>query len=159
HRLNLLGIPWGQLQRTGGGKGTFHELWRLQWQPEVEVKLIEANVYGNSVREATSRCVCEQAAKTQVLGDPTALGHPVMNAALPEAVQHLMVRLESLAAVTSDVPHLMDAMPPLANVLRYGNVRQMDVGMVGHVVDGLIARICIGLPAACASLNDEAADA
>jgi hypothetical protein len=29
--------------------------------------------------------------------------------------------------------------------------------MVGHVVDGLVTRICIGLPGACAALNDEAA--
>jgi hypothetical protein len=159
HRLNLLSIPWGQLQRTGGGKGTFHELWRLQWQPEFEVKLIEANVYGNSVRAAASRSVCEQADKIEALAELTALVNPVMNADLPEAVQRLMVRLESLAAVTSDVPHLMDALPALANVLRYGNVRQTDVRMVTHVVDGLVARICIGLPAACAALNDEAAEA
>jgi len=31
--------------------------------------------------------------------------------------------------------------------------------MVGHVVDGLVARICIGLPPACAALNDDAAAA
>jgi hypothetical protein len=29
--------------------------------------------------------------------------------------------------------------------------------MVNHIVTGLVARICAGLPPACASLNDEAA--
>jgi len=51
----------------------------------------------------------------------------------------------------------MGALPPLANILRYGNVRQTDAVMVRAVVDGLVARICIGLPGACGSLNDEAA--
>jgi hypothetical protein len=51
----------------------------------------------------------------------------------------------------------MAALPPLANVLRYGNVRQTDLSAVNHIVAGLIARIAIGLPGACASLNDEAA--
>ncbi|HLK60509.1 MAG TPA: DUF5682 family protein, partial [Chthonomonadaceae bacterium] len=134
HRLNLLGIPWGQLQRSGGGKGTFHELWRIQWHPEFEVKLIEANVYGNTVLAATTRSVIEFADKTQELADVTKMVEQTLLADLPAAIQHLMTRLESLAAVTSDVPHLMDALPSLANVLRYGNVRQMDVGMVGHVV-------------------------
>ncbi|HWI59458.1 MAG TPA: DUF5682 family protein, partial [Bacillota bacterium] len=59
----------------------------------------------------------------------------------------------------SDVGHLMGALPPLANILRYGNVRQTDATMVAGVVDGLVARICIGLPGACGSLNDEAAEA
>jgi hypothetical protein len=76
---------------------------------------------------------------------------------LPEAVSHLMARLQAEAALASDVAHLMEALPPLANVLRYGNVRRTDAGLVGHVVDGLVARICIGLPGACSSLNDEAA--
>lgn len=158
HRLDLLGISWGKVQRSGGGKGTFHELWRLQWMPEFEVRLIEANVYGNTVRAAASQSAREQGEKTELLAELTTLIGRTLLTDMPEAIQFLMTRLESLAAVTSDVPHLMDALPPLANVLRYGNVRQMDGGMVSHVVDGLIARICIGLPNACASLNDEAAD-
>jgi len=36
-------------------------------------------------------------------------------------------------------------------------VRQTDAAMVRNVVDGLVARICIGAPPACASLSDEAA--
>jgi hypothetical protein len=70
-----------------------------------------------------------------------------------------MNRVQTEAAIASDVTHLMAALPPLANVLRYGNVRQTDTAMVAHAVDGLVARIAIGLPGACASLNDEAAAA
>jgi hypothetical protein len=36
-------------------------------------------------------------------------------------------------------------------------VRQTDTAMIRHVVDGLVARVCVGLPPATASLNDEAA--
>jgi hypothetical protein len=54
---------------------------------------------------------------------------------------------------------MMDAVPDLANLQRYGDVRQTDARMVTHVLDGLIARVCIGLPNACSSLNDEAAGA
>jgi hypothetical protein len=159
HRLNLMGIPWGQLQRTGGGKGTFHELWRIQWHPEFEVALIEANVWGNTVEKAVSAKVRDTAVKSQNLSELTTMVEDALNANLPDAISTLMVCLQNLAALTSDLPHLMSALPPMANVLRYGNVRQTDTGMVGHVVEGLVARICVGLPTACASLNDEAAEA
>src|SRR5262245_1146993 len=43
HRLSLLGVRWGETQRAGG-RGTFHEIWRLRWQPEFVVALIEACV-------------------------------------------------------------------------------------------------------------------
>ena len=70
-----------------------------------------------------------------------------------------MDRLQSEAALSADIADLMDAVPPLADVLRYGNVRGTDPAMVEQVTDGLLARIVIGLPGACASLNDEAAKA
>ena len=87
----------------------------------------------------------------------TQLMDRVLLAALPEAIAHLMARLQAAAAIASDVAHLMAALPPLANILRYRDVRQTDGTVVAHVVDGLVARICIGLPGACASLDDDAA--
>lgn len=156
HRMLLLGIPWGAKQRTTG-KGTFKEGWRLQWQPEFEVRLIEANIWGRTVAEAASGLVRDRAEKAHELPALTALVEDTLQANLPDALKRLMERLENLAAVTSDIPHLMDALPPLANVMRYGNVRQTDTAQIGHVVHGLLTRICVGLPPACASLNDEAA--
>src|SRR5215217_1955054 len=55
HRLGLLGVPWGALQRSSGGsKGTFHELWRVQWQPELSVALIDAGAWGNTIVDAAA---------------------------------------------------------------------------------------------------------
>ncbi len=159
HRLNLLGIPWGAPTETYGAKGTFHELWRLQWTPEMAVSLIEASVWGNTVREAATARAQHLADGVAELAPLTALTQSVLWADLPEALGPLMARLQSLAAVTSDIPALMESLPGFAQILRYGNVRQTDTGMVAHVVDGIVARIAIGLPAACASLNDEAAEA
>ena len=136
HRLALLGIPWGDAQRQGGGKGTFHELWRLQWQPEFIVKVIEAGFWGNTVRDASASSARDQADKAPDLPALTALLDRVLLADLPDAVRHVMARLEAEAALASDVSHLMGALPPLAQVLRYGNVRQTDTTTVGHIVDG-----------------------
>jgi hypothetical protein len=158
HRLNLLGIPWGRPERAKG-KGTFHEKWQLQWQPELIVAAIEANVWGNTVLDAATAYSRHLAGQTEALPLLTNLVERVLLADLPDAIGPVMLRLENVAALTSDIPHLMAALPPLANVLRYGNVRQTDTSMVGHVVDGLVARVCIGLPAACAALNDDAAGA
>jgi hypothetical protein len=161
HRLNLLGVPWGAPQGEPWGgktKSTFHERWRLQWQPEFEVRLIEANVWGVTIASAAAGRVREQIGALDALPALTALVERVLLADLPDCIEQLMTRLRNLAAITSDVPHLMEALPPLVQVLRYGNVRQTDTGMVSHVVDGLLARICIGLPAACSALNDEAAE-
>jgi hypothetical protein len=159
HRLGLLGVPWGALQRSGGGKGTFHELWRVQWQPELSVALIEAGAWGNTIADAAGGFARDAADKAADLPALTKLIDQALLAELPEAIAYLMQRLQNEAALASDIAHLIDALPPLASALRYGNVRQTDASAIAEVVDGLVARICIGLPPACAALNDDAAEA
>lgn len=158
HRLNLLGINWGKVEEVSGKSGTFHELWLIQWQPELSVDLIEASMWGKTVIEAAHNRACDNARSTRNLGSLTALLEMVMLCSLPDAACRIMEHLENQAAVATDTRHLMQAIPPLARVARYGNVRQADAGTIAHVVDGLVARACIGLPPACRSLNDEAAD-
>lgn len=157
HRLTLLGVAWGKLQRSGGGKGTFHEFWRLEWQPELAVALIEAGIWGNTIADAATGLARDVADRAVDLPALTRLLDQALLADLPDAVTYVMARIEREAALAGDIIHLMGALPPLANVLRYGNVRSTDAGAVAHVVDGLIARSAIGLPLACTGLNDEAA--
>jgi hypothetical protein len=157
HRLRLLDIPWGATERATG-KGTFRELWRLQWQPDFAVAVIEANVWGNTVSAAASAYARSEADRLEELPALTALVEEALLADLPEAIDHIMTRLEQVAALSNDIPHAMEALPSLAGVLRYGNVRQTDTAMVQQVVDGLVTRIVIGLPNACSALNDEAAE-
>jgi hypothetical protein len=156
HRLNLLGIPWGIRQSTRG-KGTFKEGWRLQWHPEFAVKLIEAGIWGNTIDAAATAYARNQAQQAQALPSLTQLVETVLLANLPDALPEVMHRLQTEATLNRDVAQLMEALPPLAQVLRYGTVRQTDTRMITSVVDGLVTRICLGLPLACASLDDQAA--
>jgi hypothetical protein len=157
HRLRLLSIPWGEPERATG-KGTFREMWRLQWQPEFAVAVIEANIWGNTVANAASAYAQDEATRLEALTGLTHLVERVLLADLPDAVDHIMKRLDQVAALSNDIPHAMEALPALANVLRYGNVRQTETAMVQQVMDGLVTRIVIGLPNACSALNDEAAE-
>jgi Family of unknown function (DUF5682) len=157
HRLNLLGLAWGEI-RGSSGTGTFKETWLLRWQPEFAVRIIEMGAYGQSVLEAATAYAKELSDKSRALPALTELLDLVLLAALPNATGHLLARLEVESALSSDVPVLMAAIPPLARVLRYSDVRQTDSSVVGHVVSGLITRVSVGLPGASLSLSDEAAE-
>jgi hypothetical protein len=159
HRLALLGVRWGIPEQSRvRAAGTFHEYWRVQWQPEFTVGVIEASVWGNTVLDAAAEYVRDKADHAPDLPALTQLLDGVLLADLPDAARHVMTCVQNAAALTSDTGLLMDALPSLVNVLRYGSVRQTDTEMVAHVVDGLVARICIGVVPACASLDDDAAE-
>jgi hypothetical protein len=160
HRLDLLEIPWGAPQRVSGKSGTFHELWRVQWKPELAVKVVEASLWGNTVADAAAGYLQHELESSELdLPTLTRLIGRALLADLPAAVEALMARLDTEAALASDTGQLMDALPALADALRYGNVRQTEAAMIAKVVDGLVARICVGLPVSCASLDDDAASA
>ncbi|OWQ85997.1 hypothetical protein CDN98_14925 [Roseateles terrae] len=159
HRLGLLGVGWGSLARVGrSSRGTFHEVWTLQWEPRFAVRLIEASRYGQTVAAAATARVAERCEAAKDLASLAELVDQVLLADLPQAVVLASKALQDHAAHTGDASQLMAALPPLANVFRYGNVRQTDASLVGQVFDGLVVRAAIGLPLVGRSIDDAAAD-
>ena len=156
HRLALLEIHWGTPSYTSG-QGTFKEQWNLYWEPEMMVRTIEKGGWGNTVADAATAYVKHLVTQTKDLSAVAQLLEKTIPADLPRAVAALMQTLDALAAVSGDVFQLMRALPPLANISRYGDVRQTDTAMVRQVLDSLVVRIGIGLPNACTALDDDSA--
>ncbi|PKL79023.1 MAG: hypothetical protein CVV27_02485 [Candidatus Melainabacteria bacterium HGW-Melainabacteria-1] len=159
HRLLLLDLPWGSLQQESGRKGSFGESWQLRWEPEFSLRLIEAGVWGHTLAGAAAARTLERAGTTQDLGLLTQLLDQVLLADLTGTIPLLMQSLANLAALTSDLAQLMQALPPLGRMLRYGSVRQLDTAALRRMLDGLLARVCLGLPPALSSLDEAAARA
>ncbi|MBT9395507.1 hypothetical protein KLP40_20245 [Hymenobacter sp. NST-14] len=159
HRLRLLDIPWGEPEQVAGKSGTFHEIWRLRWDPEFALAVIEAGRWGNTVLGAAAARATARAAEATSLEAVSELLEQALRADLGPAIPALVARLETIGADTRDVTHLLAALPPLVQVLRYGNVRRTDTAQVAQVVEQLVPRLCIGLPAACAGLDHDAARA
>ncbi len=158
HRLRLLDVVWGEPRRAlTGTTGTFRETWRLAWDPALEVALVEASVWGTTVAPAATARATDLAWSAASLPELTDLVRRTLLAELPDAVVHVVAALEVRAAVATDVHHLLAAIPPLVQALRYGTVRRTDAAAVSQVVDGMVARSAAGLVAACTSLDDEAA--
>jgi hypothetical protein len=158
HRLTLLGIDWGVLESTGGRVSTFHEVWRTEWKPEFAVAVIEANVWGNTVESAASARAVHRAQECFDLPKLTELLDAAMLASLPSAVEKILAFVQEQSTVGADLRRLMDALPALARVIRYGDVRGTQAGAVIPIVEGMLERILVGLPNACSALDDDAAD-
>ena len=159
HRLLALGVPWGQPAVAGRTTGTFREAWVLQWEPELSVALVEASGAGNTIAEAAAATVRQRAADAADMATLTALVEASLPADLPDAVAAVVEAVASRAAHSHDVPSLMTAVEPLARTRRYGDVRGFDTQVVASVLAGILTRVVVGLPAAAASLDDDAAQA
>lgn len=161
HRLRALEIPWGTLARTQAWaparrSGTFHEVWQTQWHMEFPLLLIERNVWGNTLLDAAEAYV-RRGSDEDDLPRLTARLQEAVMAELPAAVAYLLERIGAQSAVTTDTRLLVDAILPLAQVARYGDVRGTASERVAPILDVLFERALVGLPGACAGLDDAAA--
>ncbi|MGW1991072.1 DUF5682 family protein [Embleya sp. NPDC001921] len=159
NRLALLDVPWGVPTRAREGKGTFRETWRLDWQPELAIRVAEAGVWGTTVVAAAAARTADLAIRAESLAEVTDVAERCLRADLPGALPLIMRVLDRRAALDTDVSRLAEALPGLVRALRYGDVRGTDTSALGTVVAGLVVRICVGLPPACAGLDEDGAKA
>jgi hypothetical protein len=141
-------------------KGTFRETWELRWEPEFAVRVIEASRWGTTVQAAAEAKILDTAARSgSGVTELTEALEFALLAELPGALDGLIARLGSAAAVDHDMTHLLAALPGLLRTLRYGDVRGTDTSALTHVADSMLVRICAGLPAAVTGLGDDTAAA
>lgn len=157
HRLLALGVPWGVPETGRGSSGTFRETWRVAWEPELSVRLVERSGYGSTVETAATARLIERSQEATGLAELIGVLEAGLFADLPAAVEPSVRRLADRAATDPDVGRLMDVVVPLANALRYGDVRGTDAAALAEVFDGIVVRILAGLVPACSSLDDDAA--
>ncbi|RCK70993.1 hypothetical protein DT076_00435 [Desertihabitans brevis] len=157
HRLGVLDVDWATRVRDEAGLGTFKETWSLTWRPELAVTLVEAGLYGTTVREAAAGRLAERARDADGLDALAGLVERCLLAELDEALPTVLTRLDEQAAHHTDVVGLLRSVEPMARTCRYGDVRALDVARVADVLLTVVRRASVGLRAACSALDDEAA--
>ena len=156
HRLALLDIDWAKPETTGG-KGTFKEKWSLYHKPEQIVCIIERAVWGNTVEEAVQKYVSDRMTRITRIPELTGLLDQVIPANLPELVEAMTIRLDRLSAASTDIVEMMEAVPDLVNIVRYGDVRNFDLSKVRDLLEIMLERIHAGIILLCSSIQYEAA--
>jgi hypothetical protein len=157
HRLNLLDIPWGALSDAGGSRGTFRERWMLCWKPEFAVTLVENLVYGSTIEQAANTRMSQALqAETHLQKLADAVLHS-LEAQLDKAADQGLARLEERAGHTSDCIELLEGLPALIHLNRYGTARSLSLGHVEGLIVRLAIQSAVALPYACRNLDEEEA--
>jgi hypothetical protein len=157
HRLALIHVPWGTPMGAGQSRGTFRENWRLRWDPEFSVRLAEALVHGTTVEQAAGNAAVAEAERAPSLDTVSTIVRGCLDAGLDAAADRAIALLQQQSAATTDIASLAGAVPPLADILRYGTARAMPVQALRLLVVSLTEAVCAGLVYACRNLQAEPA--
>lgn len=159
HRLAVLGVPWGRMTDAGRSRGTFRERWVIGWEPEYAVSLVENIVHGPTIERAATGRMAALLNDTTMLGDLAGLVRDAMTAQLPDAARVGIARLGTRAARTSDAGELLAALPPMADLVRYGEARSGDMVQMAALLRRIAVQGGLALPYAARNLDAEAATA
>jgi hypothetical protein len=159
HRLAALGVGWGRLTDAGGSRGTFRERWVLRWEPEFAVALVENLIYGATITQAANGRVAARLEEASSLKALAELVAKALTARLETAVARGMALIESRAAHTANCQDLLAAVPPLAQLLRYGEARATDASQLDLLLRRILVQGALALPYAARGLDEEAASA
>lgn len=159
HRLNVLGVPWGNITDSGRSRGTFRERWMLRWEPEYSVRLVENLVHGPTIAKAANGRLIQMLGAAETLDMLAKLVEGAITADLDEASAAGLTALEQRAALSSNCQEMLGSIPPLADVTRYGEARRSDVGRLTGLLERLTVEAAIALPHAARDLDADAAAA
>ena len=159
HRLNVLGVPWGTLTDAGRSRGTFRERWVLRWEPEYAVRLIENLVHGPTIEKAANGRLIQSLGEATTLDALATLVQGAIVANLSEAATAGLAALERRAALSNDCHQMLASVPPLADVVRYGEARRTDAARLRTLLERLVVEAAIALPYASRDLDADAASA
>lgn len=157
HRLTALDVPWGRIADAGSSRGTFRENWVLCWEPEYAVRLVENLIHGATIADAAGGKLTEAMRAEPDLGTLAALVRSAMIADLPRATEAGIALLERQAALTSDCLALLAALPPMADIMRYGEARAGTVAHLAGLMPRMVVQATLALPYAARNLDSEAA--
>ena len=159
HRLRILDVPWGRPTDAGRSRGTFRERWVLAWEPEFAVGLVENIVHGSTIERAATGRMAASLKDAKALGPLARLVSEAMTAQLPEAAHLGIERLGLRAAHTNDCTELLAALPPMADLIRYGEARSTDMEQMSALLQRIAVQGALALPYAARGLDAEASTA
>lgn len=159
HRLLILGVPWGRLLDAGRSRGTFRERWTLRWEPEFAVRLVENLIHGPTIAKAANGKLVATLGTARSLDELAKLVQGAITADLDEASTAGLAALEQRAALSSNCAEMLAAMPPLADVSRYGEARRSDAGRLSSLLERLAVEAAIAMPHAARDLDAQASAA
>ena len=157
HRLLILEVAWGQLLDAGRSRGTFREKWTLCWEPEFAVQLVENLVFGATIADAAAGKILSLIQSESNLATLAEMVRQAMVADLTTAVDLGIAALENKAALTSDCPTLLAALPPMADIVRYGEARAGAADHLAALMPRLVVQAALALPYAARNLDADAA--
>lgn len=142
NRLQLLGINFARYVTTSSSS-SWSEKWILQWAPEVEIEIVEANLNGETIENAAAFVLKEKLDNAQLIGEVASLMRTAFICRLLSEVPNGLMRLQTLCVEGTDFIQIASACHEISLIIQYRDVRAIDTTPLILVLSQLFLRGCL----------------
>ena len=157
HRLVFLNIPAASLITNENQLhfSLFKEDWQLVWSPSIDARLVEENLYGDTIEAATMTRLQEATARQHNNASGCCqILYKAIKMALPGLIQQLESRAANAIANDSQLVSLAQAINYLRQIEKYSILKQIKKETVHNLLVQAYQRACFAIPDA-ASVTQE----
>ncbi len=155
HRLDALDVGFGKAA-TRDQKGTSKELWEVRWKPECEIRLAECSLQADSIEVGAALALTQRLNEATDVGAATGVLLRAANCELADALTVALRRVQDLTVDEGGFAAASVGIANLAELIRYGNVRDVDAGPLRPVLAQLYLRATLLVFDACVCADDAA---
>ncbi|MDR1901705.1 MAG: DUF5682 family protein [Treponema sp.] len=156
NRLFLLNIGFAQPTGKGQDMATWKEVWTLCWTPEVEIRIVESVLYGDTVEAAASFVMKERLEKAADVLEVAELAGMCYSCRLTSSMPDILKKLQALASESESFTAAARAGQKLSFLIQSGNMRKFETSALVPILQQLFLKAALLLHGS-ASCNYEAA--
>jgi hypothetical protein len=155
NRLSFLDIGFARRGTLPSGI-TAKEKWTLCWTPEVEIRIVESVLFGDTVEAACGYVMREKLEKSENVVEVAKLINAIVECHLKDSLHHGLIKLQALASDTESFNDSAKAAREISFLTQYGSIRRFETETVLPILQQLFLKATLLLYGA-ALCNAEAA--
>ncbi|MCI8408008.1 MAG: hypothetical protein HFJ09_01885 [Lachnospiraceae bacterium] len=145
HRMRVLGIHFCKTLVRQQDNATWAELWALQWNPEVEIEIVEASLKGDTILQAAQLELSTRLNHTENLGQAARILSEAFLCGIPKVVDTAVLVVQNMAADCTAVMDIGNTLGILSSIMRFGNLRRLETSSFIPLMEALFLRFCLGI--------------
>ena len=156
HKLRVLKISFAKLIEKNQENTTWAEDWVLQWSPETEIEIVETILKGDTIEFATAFELMQRINSSTTLSQMAEVVKDAFYCGMPKALEKAFQALQN--CISGDIPidEIARTMSTLSLMLRYGDIRKLNMEVLIPILEQLFLRVCLMLPSESACDNEAA---
>lgn len=145
HRIRVLGIHFCKTLARSQDNATWAELWALQWNPEVEIEIVEASLKGDTILQAAQLELSTRLHQAENLNQAAEILSEAFLCGIPKVVDTAVLAVQNMAAECTAVIDIGNTLGILSSIMRFGNLRRLETGSFIPLMEALFLRFRLGL--------------